>query len=126
MTQLLRSVSPRPTEMGPPIPVLSDLLGDIQALNDEVAELRGALASRAVIDQAKGMLMLEHRIDAQAAFALMTRLSQNSNVKVRLIAESMVTSGHRGNQGPGVSGSVAAQGTPRLAARVRRHGGLLR
>jgi ANTAR domain/PAS fold len=42
---------------------------------------------RAVINQAIGMLMLRYGIDADLAFKLLTRLSQESNIKLRVIAE---------------------------------------
>jgi AmiR/NasT family two-component response regulator len=51
-----------------------------------VTNLRQALSSRAVIDQAKGILMARHGIDAEAAFALLSETSQRENVKVRDLA----------------------------------------
>jgi hypothetical protein len=45
---------------------------------------------RAVINQAIGMLMLRYGIDADLAFKLLTRLSQESNIKLRVIAERAV------------------------------------
>jgi ANTAR domain/PAS fold len=46
--------------------------------------------NRAVIEQAKGMLMLIYRIDAEAAFDLLKWRSQETNVKLRLLAEQLV------------------------------------
>jgi aryl carrier-like protein len=45
---------------------------------------------RAVIDQAKGMLMLVYGLDAVAAFDLLKWRSQASNVKLRRLAEQIV------------------------------------
>ncbi|MEU8634109.1 GAF and ANTAR domain-containing protein [Amycolatopsis sp. NPDC048633] len=57
----------------------------------ETAEhLRTALTSRAVIDQAKGMLMAIRRVDADGAFALLVEQSQRENVKLREVAEQFV------------------------------------
>ncbi len=42
--------------------------------------------SRAVIEQAKGMLMVLYGVDAQSAFALLREQSQHHNVKLREIA----------------------------------------
>ncbi|HEX2131638.1 MAG TPA: GAF and ANTAR domain-containing protein [Actinophytocola sp.] len=53
-------------------------------------QLRVALTSRAVIDQAKGILMVMRQIDADEAFALLTEQSQRENVKVRELAERFV------------------------------------
>jgi ANTAR domain/PAS fold len=44
---------------------------------------------RASIEQAKGMLMLVYRIDENAAFNLLKWLSQEANVKLRLVAEQI-------------------------------------
>jgi len=46
---------------------------------------------RAVIEQAKGMLMLLHDLDADAAFELLRWRSQDRNVKLRELAEQVVT-----------------------------------
>ena len=55
-------------------------------------QLRQALDSRAVIDQARGMLMGAHGIDAEQAFKLLARESQNSNIKLRDVAARLVES----------------------------------
>jgi len=52
--------------------------------------LRTALTSRAVIDQAKGMLMAIRQIGADDAFALLVEQSQRENVKLREVAERFV------------------------------------
>jgi GAF domain-containing protein len=54
-------------------------------------QMRSALASRSVIDQAMGVVMAQNRCDADAAFAILTRASQNRNVKLREVARSIVT-----------------------------------
>ncbi|WIX99224.1 GAF and ANTAR domain-containing protein [Amycolatopsis mongoliensis] len=57
----------------------------------ETAEhLRTALTSRAVIDQAKGMLMAIRQVDADDAFALLVEQSQRENVKLHDVAERFV------------------------------------
>ena len=56
------------------------------ALRDMVTNLRQALSSRSVIDQAKGILMARHGYDADKAFAALSELSQQENVKVRDLA----------------------------------------
>jgi AmiR/NasT family two-component response regulator len=50
-------------------------------------QLRTALESRAVIDQAKGVLMAVHRIDSGEAFTRLVEESQKENVKVRELAQ---------------------------------------
>lgn len=58
-------------------------------------QLREALASRAVIDQAKGMIMLREGCDADTAFQKLVQLSSHANVKVRVIAQRIVDSAAR-------------------------------
>jgi GAF domain-containing protein len=57
------------------------------------ANLEVALRSRAVIDQAKGMLMERFRLTADQAFQALAQVSMESNRKVRDIAERFVESG---------------------------------
>ncbi len=57
----------------------------------KVAEqLQTAMQSRAVIEQAKGILMGQRRCSAQEAFDVLVRLSQDSNRKLRDVAQALV------------------------------------
>ena len=64
-----------------------------RALAEQLSE---AMQSRAVIEQAKGIIMATNRCDADAAFKTLVRLSQTSNRKLRDVAQEVVatTSGH--------------------------------
>jgi transcriptional regulator with GAF, ATPase, and Fis domain len=54
-------------------------------------QLNEAMESRAVIEQAKGILMARNaRLSADDAFGLLRRASQRENIKLRLIAERIV------------------------------------
>jgi transcriptional regulator with GAF, ATPase, and Fis domain len=55
-------------------------------------QFQSALASRDLIGQAKGMIMKEFSVDAVAAFEMMVKLSQNSNTRIREIAQQVVHS----------------------------------
>ena len=55
-------------------------------------QLGQALDSRAVIDQARGILMATHGIAAQQAFELLAKESQDTNVKLREVAARLVES----------------------------------
>ena len=57
--------------------------------------LQRALDSRAVIDQAKGILMRDHRISPDAAFDLLVQLSNAGNRKLREIAQDIVDDAQR-------------------------------
>ncbi|GAB88601.1 GAF and ANTAR domain-containing protein [Gordonia rhizosphera] len=59
----------------------------------EKEQLRAALSSRDLIGQAKGMLMERFRIDADAAFLLLSRLSQDSNTKLVEVATRIIDAG---------------------------------
>ena len=54
-------------------------------------QLRAALTSRTVIDQALGFIMAQNRCDADAAFAILRADSQNRNVKLRTVAAEILT-----------------------------------
>ncbi|MGY1742796.1 MULTISPECIES: ANTAR domain-containing protein [unclassified Blastococcus] len=64
-----------------------------EAMEQLAANLERALTSRAVIDQAKGMIMARLGVDADDAFARLVNLSSRLNVKVRDLA-ALVVEGH--------------------------------
>jgi hypothetical protein len=64
----------------------------VHALEMEVAQLRTAMASRAVIEQAKGVLMLLTGSPDQVAFELLTHISSHTHRKVRDVASELVSS----------------------------------
>jgi AmiR/NasT family two-component response regulator len=84
----------------------------VEELQEEVVQLRQALSSRAVIDQAKGMLMARYGVSADHAFELLARKSQEQNAKVRVIAEAMVNAAAHGNFAPEAWGVAARHGSP--------------
>jgi GAF domain-containing protein len=63
-------------------------------LHDSTANLahhmQAAMESRAVIEQAKGIIMGERRCGADEAFAILTKISQDSNLKLRDVAAALV------------------------------------
>ncbi|MFQ1001537.1 GAF and ANTAR domain-containing protein [Modestobacter sp. SSW1-42] len=61
--------------------------------SDDVLNMRRAMASRGVIEQAKGILMERYKITAEQAFTLLTHASQRNNVKLRDVAEELTTTG---------------------------------
>ena len=76
----------------------SFLYGEILAQHAAVAmagsqateQMHRAIASRELIGQAKGIIMERFRVDAVQAFALLTRLSQESNTKLLDVAERVI------------------------------------
>jgi GAF domain-containing protein len=68
---------------------------------EELAHLKTAMKSRAVIEQAKGILAERFKITAEMAFTMLSRASQDGNVKLREVASELVTTGVlRGTAGP--------------------------
>lgn len=69
-------------------------LATVKALSTaelQVAHLRKAIDSRDVIGQAKGILMQRRGITAEDAFDLLRRTSQDLNVKLAQLAETLAT-----------------------------------
>jgi hypothetical protein len=63
---------------------------DLEAMAEEIDQLREALTSRATIDQAKGILMGRHGIDADEAFGRLVKMSNDTNVRVAEVAAALV------------------------------------
>ena len=80
-----------------------DLAADRRVLDaeQEVAGLRTAMGTRALIEQAKGMVMLSLKIDADAAFEVLARRSQTTNTKLVDVAREIVTEGVHGDYSVG-------------------------
>ncbi|GHH32395.1 ANTAR domain-containing response regulator [Lentzea cavernae] len=66
-----------------------------QRSREKVQHLERALESRAVIEQAKGVLMAVHSCDADEAFAKLVEESQHKNVKLRDVARALLESVQR-------------------------------
>jgi transcriptional regulator with GAF, ATPase, and Fis domain len=66
------------------------VVGRYFGARDLAAQLEQALQSRAVIDHAIGIIMAESRCDADQAFAILSRASNNRNIKLRDLAAEIV------------------------------------
>ena len=62
----------------------------VAQLEAEVAQLKDALVRRQQIGVATGLLAQRFAISPERAWSLLVRLSQNSHVKVREIAQSVI------------------------------------
>jgi GAF domain-containing protein len=60
--------------------------------------MQKAMDNRAVIEQAKGIIMGDRRCTAEQAFAILAKLSQDSNRKLRDVASALVENAHRPRQ----------------------------
>jgi GAF domain-containing protein len=68
-------------------------LDALQDARDQAENLRVAMQSRAVIEQAKGILIERYKVTADEAFRLLARVSMHTNRKVRDLAEQLVFTG---------------------------------
>ena len=72
----------------------------VHALETEVEQLRAAMASRAVIEQAKGILMLLISCGDRTAFDLLGHISSHTHRKVRDVARAITESATGGARLP--------------------------
>jgi GAF domain-containing protein len=68
------------------------------AYAQHVQNLEEAVRTRTIIGQAVGIVMERYQLDDERAFAFLARLSQQRNVKLRLVAEEIISDvAQRGN-----------------------------
>ncbi|MFF4252090.1 ANTAR domain-containing protein [Streptomyces sp. NPDC001663] len=81
-------------EPGPPSAsaVALERAEQLDVLREEVEQLRQAIASRPVIDQARGVLMATHSCTSDEAWNILREASQRSNIKLHTVAAA-VTAG---------------------------------
>ena len=84
--------------------------GQVSRHEARIRQLQEALESHAVVDQARGVLMATHRIDADAAWGLLVRVSSHENIKVRTLAQAVITL---------VTSPVPAEPSPATTAAIR-------
>jgi GAF domain-containing protein len=81
------------TRFGPYAAVAAGNLYAYQSARNMADNLQTALESRAVIDQAKGVLMERYKLTPDRAFQLLAQASMHANRKVRDIADHLVHTG---------------------------------
>jgi len=81
------------TRFGPYAAVAAGNLHAYQSARGLADNLQRALESRAVIDQAKGILMERHKLTADQAFQALAQASMHANRKVRDVADQLVHTG---------------------------------
>ncbi|GAB2751130.1 ANTAR domain-containing protein [Streptomyces bullii] len=87
---------PAPRPGPPPEPASSavalERAEQLLLLQEEVDQLRQAIASRPVIDQARGILMATHGCTSDEAWHILREASQLSNTKLRTVAAAVTAS----------------------------------
>ncbi|MFI8892380.1 ANTAR domain-containing protein [Streptomyces paradoxus] len=89
----------------------------LHVLQEEVEQLRQAIASRPVIDQARGILMATHGCTSDEAWHILRETSQLSNTKLRDVAAAVTASAEADGPPPSAELRTALQ---RAIARRRR------
>jgi GAF domain-containing protein len=102
------------TRFGPYAAVAVGNLYAYQSARDMADNLQAALESRAVIDQAKGVLIERYKLTPDQAFQLLAHASMNANRKLRDISDDLVRTGELPAVAPR---GDSRQSRPRLAAK---------
>jgi hypothetical protein len=74
----------------------ADATKRIFELQEEVHQLKEAVTSHAVVDQAIGMVVALARVTPDQGWAVLREVSQHTNIKLRNIAEMIVIWGRNG------------------------------
>ncbi|MGW1752314.1 ANTAR domain-containing protein [Streptomyces sp. NPDC002092] len=72
----------------------------IFALQEEVDQLKEAIVSHAVVDQAIGMMVALARVTPDQGWAVLKDVSQHTNIKLRNVAELILIWGRHGGLPP--------------------------
>ena len=84
-----RAAQPQPSS---PSAVALERAEQLRLLEEEVEQLRHAIASRPVIDQARGILMATQGCTSDEAWTILRQASQLSNTKLRTVAAAVTAS----------------------------------
>ncbi|WP_199807044.1 MULTISPECIES: ANTAR domain-containing protein [unclassified Streptomyces] len=68
----------------------------ILELQEEVQQLKEAVVSHAVVDQAIGVIVVLGRVSPDEGWAVLKEVSQHTNVKLRNVAEMILVWGRTG------------------------------
>lgn len=79
-----------PPDTSSPEPTDSALIDVVRSMGEEIRGLQAASRTRAVIEQAKGVLVERHHISLDEAFDRLRRMSQEHNVRLVEVAATIV------------------------------------
>ncbi|MCX4911322.1 ANTAR domain-containing protein [Streptomyces sp. NBC_00878] len=71
-------------------------------LQEEIGQLKEAVTSHAVVDQAIGMMVALGRVTPGQGWAVLREVSQHTNIKLRNVAEMILVWGHKGDLPPDI------------------------
>ena len=87
---LIKPISQK--DIQPALALARSRFKQIQALKQEIAELKNMLRSRKLVEQAKGLLMERECIPEAEAFRRIQRLSRDRNIPMAAISEAIIMS----------------------------------
>jgi two-component system, response regulator PdtaR len=80
----------RETDLLPAIQAARARHAELEALREEAESLAEALATRKVVERAKGLLMARDGLSEQEAFTRLQRASQGSGRPMKVVAEALI------------------------------------
>ncbi|MGW5657893.1 ANTAR domain-containing protein [Streptomyces humi] len=76
-------------------------------LQEEVDQLKEAVTSHAVVDQAIGMVVALGRVTPDEGWAVLKEVSQHTNIKLRNVADLILVWGRSGDMPPEIRAELA-------------------
>ena len=80
----------RESDLLPAIQTAKARYAELEALREEAESLAEALATRKVVERAKGLLMEQDGLSEQDAFTRLQRVSQTSGRPMKVVAEALI------------------------------------
>jgi AmiR/NasT family two-component response regulator len=80
----------RESDLLPAIQTAKARYAELEALREEAESLAEALATRKVVERAKGLLMEQEGLSEQDAFSRLQRVSQASGRPMKVVAEALI------------------------------------
>ncbi|MFJ5779874.1 ANTAR domain-containing protein [Streptomyces sp. NPDC093094] len=93
-------------EQGTPKP--GSWINRVGELEEETEQLKEAVTSHAVVDQAIGMMIAMGRIDSDQGWTVLREISQHTNIKLRHVAELVLLWGRTGEISPEIADELGA------------------
>ncbi|KAA0940557.1 MULTISPECIES: ANTAR domain-containing protein [Streptomyces] len=78
----------------------------IVELQEEIGQLREAVTSHAVVDQAIGMMVALGQVTPGQGWCVLREVSQHTNIKLRSVAELIIAWGRAGELPPDVRAAL--------------------
>lgn len=112
---MCESTDPRAVEcaQAPREQLARSLHDEVVRLEEEVVHLKRAVTSHAAVDQAIGVIIAVGQLTPQQGWDVLKEVSQNTNIKLRHVAELVVTWGR--------TGELPAEVRARLQPSIDRH-----